>query len=83
MNDWWSENDKAAAEKIESQLKPCPFCGGKAGLDEIYTGRFDKHLLVYCDNCRVEMSGGDTSYGDFNTRSEVIEDLVNRWNKRK
>lgn len=59
------------------ELKPCPFCGSKAELqnedymsEEVHRKRF----IVICknENCRVSVSG-------FNTR----EHAINYWNTRK
>lgn len=34
---------------MSNDLKPCPFCGGKASMRLYYSGRFG----VECDECRV------------------------------
>lgn len=34
---------------VDEKLKACPFCGGKAGLYEDFTGMW----LVQCDSCGV------------------------------
>lgn len=44
---------------MSDELKPCPFCGGKAIM-----GMFN----VWCDNCRAETNGDDT----YATDDEII-----------
>lgn len=36
------------------KLKPCPFCGGKAFIENGYVG-IDKVVFVECDECKVRM----------------------------
>ncbi len=43
----------------EAELKPCPFCGGKAELKKHYEscdGRGDRYAKITCLGCTVEMS---------------------------
>ena len=49
-----------------SELKPCPFCGGKA---ECFT--VNSASWVYCTDCRCETWGCDTP-----------EEAIATWNKR-
>ena len=63
----------------ESELKPCPFCGGKAEYDEIHTDNggaevYYREYHVYtvmCSCCRAAIS----SYLD-------EEDVKRSWNRR-
>lgn len=52
------------------QLRPCPFCGGKAKLEKM---GWPHH--VYCLSCGVKM----TSH-DFDIDGEV--DVCTKWNRR-
>lgn len=50
-----------------TELKPCPFCGGKAAL----WGRFDGYE-VYCINClaKVEQDGRAEAIEAWNRRAD-------------
>ena len=56
-------------DKIE--LKPCPFCGGKAEIG-INFGRFG----IGCTECEANMRSTEVG-GDFENES-----LIEAWNKR-
>lgn len=59
--------DANCAECKENKLKPCPFCGGEAELDNC--GKYQ----VWCNHC------GTIQMGQFfNTPEEAIE----AWNRR-
>lgn len=69
----------------ERELKPCPFCGGKAKVKvcdssgayyadigtEMLHGRQMTHCLIHCEKCRVRTQ-------TYLTRSGVF----NAWNRR-
>ena len=56
-----------------AELKPCPFCGGKAWLNgTIMWSDLSKRFSVFCCECRVETPR--TSH----TKEEAIE----AWNRR-
>ena len=52
---------------MKEELKPCPFCGGKA---ELYARSFND-VNVICGNCSCVM-------GTYGTKEKAIE----AWNKR-
>ena len=62
-----------------SELKPCPFCGGKARPFELtwHAGQFGAHMFekpywqVICGECKAAI-------GDFNSKAEAIA----TWNAR-
>lgn len=51
----------------ENELKPCPFCGGKAKLMDMGFPHW-----VYCENCGAKVHG----------RTFYEEDSVEAWNRR-
>jgi len=57
------------------KLKNCPFCGGKAKLQETEGGDF----LVYCSKCNVTMHDcmlwEDEGY-------DAMNNVIAKWNKR-
>ena len=68
-----------------TELKPCPFCGGKAKVKvcdgsgtyytdigtDVYYGRKMTHCLIRCERCRVRTQAYLTRRGVFNA-----------WNRR-
>lgn len=54
-----------------SELKPCPFCGGKAELRWWQTRSYETKWFVFCTQCKVSVE-------DMESSSKVIE----VWNKR-
>ena len=58
------------------ELKPCPFCGGKAYMFIDEDGEGYRRLVIGCEKCMAEVAG---AFGD-----EEIEDfeLAENWNKR-
>lgn len=64
-------------------LKPCPFCGGKAELDSrrfyrnIKTGSLATEMAVYCLSCDADMSVCTTDVPDIQP-----EQMAEKWNTR-
>ena len=56
---------------MSTELKPCPFCGGKARLHEIASTYHVLWRYVMCDNCL-------TSNDNYSTEEEAIA----AWNRR-
>jgi len=61
-----------------AELKPCPFCGGKAELHH-KTEAFclDGYSYVYCTKCRVKTEAFPKSY-EHSSDGKAIE----AWNRR-
>lgn len=49
-----------------NELKPCPFCGGKASLEKS-TIRTAYVFVVQCTKCRAESPGSAFKNDEFNT----------------
>lgn len=57
---------------MAEELKPCPFCGGKAIIEGFNDGFLDFHRIT-CVNCGLEMTLCETSR----------EYAISKWNTRK
>ena len=53
------------------ELKPCPFCGGKAIFTSIETNYFATRCFVICDNCHASSK-----------RCKNKEEAAEAWNRR-
>ncbi|MGN0686815.1 MAG: Lar family restriction alleviation protein [Oscillospiraceae bacterium] len=78
-------------ENIE--LKPCPFCGGKAYLEEyslkeipaLRNTRYHKAHKIGCKSCQIyflEKSILTVDYGELKFIENGLEKCLNKWNKR-
>ena len=61
---------------METELKPCPFCGGKALLEE-FSVRKGFEACIVCSDCLVTMSTIT-----YDTQEEAIEAAIEDWNRR-
>lgn len=81
------EARQAMLEKLKNSLKPCPLCGGSAIMRKRhYYGSCDyacgTKMVIYCDNCGLELEGPDTSWKDEVDCLEEIDAFVDKWNTR-
>lgn len=74
------------ASDFNSKLSPCPFCGGKAEMGQYSYGNSNygsgSRLIIRCDNCKLEMHGGDTSWRLLSNCQKEIDELIEKWNRR-
>ena len=72
---------------MKYDLKPCPFCGGKAVLEKAHrafiNGETTRVTFIRCDECnarsgRVRLS----DYGCTSTSSAAISTVIAAWNRR-
>lgn len=67
-----------------NELKPCPFCGGKA-IVEGHHNRFVEWYLCSCPECHVSQAGNEYGFKfgaieAWNRRTENVAPVVNwRW----
>lgn len=64
--------------KDTEQLKPCPFCGGKAKIFVCQELRFggDEGFVIQCTNCYMNTASINGTY------SPCSEDIIKLWNRR-
>lgn len=67
---------------MRDELKPCPFCGGSAGVREAFSVVPGKKLARYvrCDECGAH---SDTFYVYTGSNPDaVVKKAVKAWNRR-
>lgn len=73
---------------MQNELKPCPFCGGKAEIRrcKLY---LDEAIQVHCTQCGTSQpkeipNHRMYSYGEemFLTEKMATEKMMSRWNRR-
>lgn len=67
-------------EAAEQKLKPCPFCGGIAEMENTHTPSY----WVECTdcNCQVGDQMSHELYDDIPTHKMSIQNACNAWNTR-
>ena len=69
----------------EVELKPCPFCGGKAVI-KAKTKEYGFTIWVECEKCNARIDGFCPSIENENKSIENIENCKNKaielWNRR-
>jgi hypothetical protein len=63
--------------EMQSELKPCPFCGGEAKFRVVKEGEMS---IIYCTTHYCGFSRH--SYNNGETDQEVAERLTIAWNRR-
>lgn len=67
-------------------LKPCPFCGGRAKIIMVITPvsiQANSHtVLVQCKECYAEMHKIIIPYTDYTSFERKAKELAEKWNKR-
>jgi Lar family restriction alleviation protein len=59
-------------------IKPCPFCGAAASVEEIPSAVNGVRFSVGCDSTTEAACYGYQSFTEFNTAREAVE----AWNRR-
>lgn len=59
---------------MNNDLKPCPFCGGKAFFDKLYFAKGDWEYCIACTDCDAVFS---LAY-----KNPDKGDLAEAWNRR-
>lgn len=70
-------------QDINSRLKKCPFCGGRASIDYsrvFVSGESTKAALVYCTACHSHSPKFDGR--NYLRLTDAYDDAVNAWNRR-
>jgi Lar family restriction alleviation protein len=72
--------------EIMSELKACPFCGGRAAASTSYGDERDgyaERVIVECAGCGVRVGArGDSSKGGYADNSTVKQRAYAAWNRR-
>lgn len=72
-----------------NELKPCPFCGGKASTLQTSTGysggEFSASFEIGCNECKIRFRG--TSYFVIKNGTPIVsvdgyKEAINLWNRR-
>lgn len=77
----YQDNFMKDKQNLKEELKPCPFCGGKAYKETTYPTDYpnwNTRSRVYCDACGAEIEIN----GNIKTCQVAQEVAVNRWNRR-
>lgn len=59
---------------MKKELKPCPFCGGKAKITDTNTEDKQHFYYIQCTKC-----GAAACFGN---ESETKKDAIKAWNRR-
>ena len=65
---------------MRKQLKPCPFCGGKAKIEKNLYEPDDMKGGVYCTKCQASLSKFDINY---QVEEMDRDEAIKQWNTRK
>jgi hypothetical protein len=71
-----------------NNLKPCPFCGGKAELDgrqayrNLSTGAIENQSVVYCTKCTAQISICHPDHRDL-SHDDLNYVVIEQWNSRE
>jgi Lar family restriction alleviation protein len=64
----------------DGELKPCPFCGGKANIDRMGTGRVS--MQISCEDCGCSLETGETwidENSSWNQRETNVTNITNNY----
>jgi len=59
---------------MDEKLKPCPFCGGYAHIDNTSSMKQFRDFAIYCEGC--------DSWFVLDSYKADEEDLIGAWNRR-
>lgn len=64
---------------MPNELKPCPFCGSKADIDDVYIGQQNPEYTPFCTNPKcLAFYLGYQDNGLYKTKAKAIA----AWNRR-
>lgn len=65
---------------MTQELKPCPFCGGKAKIQTIRTNTIPTHAKHYC-YCKKCFAAGQ-AFSDYENDGSSVFKAISAWNRR-
>lgn len=72
--------------EVETEIKPCPFCGGRAKMHRMYGDERNGYaatVFYRCESCFVQRGAtGDTSKPGYADNSKIEEKALAAWNQR-
>lgn len=64
-----------------TELKPCPFCGGKANIGIARVDGSEKTYSIVCKRCNVGIFSPRFAENEWNAYGNV-KDAIKAWNRR-
>ena len=55
------------------EIKPCPFCGGEAEMEQYQTYSYETVHRMFCPSCKMSVRCGDGT---------IKQELIEAWNTR-
>ena len=64
------------------EIKPCPFCGGKAIISEVHEHPYEANVQVVCLGCNMTFSHTQEFVRSLAARVAVSKSFLEVWDRR-